>query len=164
MGMRTKAVKPRSDVVDIWYNRLNWRDRLIWKVCTETGLRISDILMLKGNELGLSMMVTERKTQVTRRVELSRKLFSQLMLYTGSSEWVFQSRDRRRKDLPVTRQAVWRAMMRATKGLNVRISPHCGRKTFAQELYKATGSSETVRETLGHKYLSTTLIYLFDVT
>jgi site-specific recombinase XerD len=66
-----------------------------------------------------------------------------------------------KKDKALSRVQAWRIIARMAKlaGLE-RIGTHSMRKTFATELFNATGSFEAVQGALNHKYLSTTISYL----
>lgn len=135
-------------------------NRLAMRVCLHTGLRISDVLTLKPEQLKPVFWIQEAKTGKRRRVGLPAPLLADLQKNAGKY-WVFQGRNDPKKHR--TRQAVWRDVKRAAEAFRLpqNIGTHSARKHYAVELLEKYGDIDKVRRALNHseKYPSTTLIY-----
>lgn len=132
-------------------------NRLVMRVCLDTGLRVGDVLELRTAQLAPQFYVTERKTGKRRRVNLSGPLLAELRAQAGKV-WVFPGRD---PDKHRTRQAVWKDLKRAAKALRIRenLTPHSARKVYAVQLLEKYGDIDRVRRALNHDNLAVTLIY-----
>jgi integrase len=147
---------------------------LLWLMGCESGLRIGDLLNLRVSDLmgladGLLLLkLLERKTGKFREVSFSATALGMFWALKagsrlGHDDFVFFSSDRC-KFRPITRQ--WAHKLIALTARNLRlecVGTHSMRKTFACNLYRATGSLKCVQEVLNHKYPSTTLLYLSDL-
>ena len=136
---------------------LTEQNRLVMRVCLDTGLRIGDVLALRSDQLRPQFYITEQKTRKRRRVNLSGELLEQLR-HNGQGVWVFPGRDPRKHR---TRQAVWKDLKRAAKALRLveNLTPHSARKEYAVRLLDKYGDVERVRRALNHSSLEVTLIY-----
>lgn len=136
-------------------------NRLVARVMLETGLRISDVLELRRENIAEQMVVKEKKTGKLRPVTLTPELVKQLR-GSGGRGWCFPGRSNSRKHR--TRQAVWQDFKRAAKMLRFgRVRPHSCRKTFAVEYFREHGLAET-QKILNHDEQAVTLLYaLADV-
>lgn len=132
-------------------------NRLVMRVALHTGLRVSDVLALKTEQLKPHFWVTEKKTGKRRQVGLPEPLLSDLKKSAGR-EWVFPGRSGKK---PRTRQAVWKDVKRAAKAfrLNANIAPHSARKVYGAELMERYGDLDKVRRALNHSDESVTIIY-----
>lgn len=129
----------------------------VMRVALHTGLRISDILSLKTDQLKPRFWVTESKTGKRRQIGLPEPLLSDLKNRAGDL-WAFPGKDQ--KDHR-TRQAVWKDVKRAAKALRLpqNVAPHSARKVFAVELLKKYGDIERVKRALNHSSEAVTVIY-----
>lgn len=132
-------------------------NRLVMRVILHTGLRISDVLALRPDDLRPHRWITERKTGKRRLVGFTAELLADLRREAGE-HWVFPGRNPRRHR---TRQAVWADVKRAAVAFRLpqNVGTHSGRKVYAVELMRKYGDIEKVRRVLKHNYHSTTLIY-----
>ena len=152
-----------EDTVNI-LPRLVAQDKLIFRVCVETGLRISDVLKLRSDDVGKYIHVREQKTGKLRTVELSDELVAMLEAHRGSwydiksTDMLFPSV--RKPSKSVHRSAYHRRLKKACKAVGVDFSAHSTRKLFAQELMRATGDIFLVQKALNHKFLTDTCNYL----
>lgn len=90
-------------------------NRLVCRVCLDTGLRVGDVVGLRTDQLAPQFWITEQKTKKRRRVNLSGALLDQLRAQAGPV-WVFSgARDQSKHR---TRQAVWADVKRARKRLS----------------------------------------------
>lgn len=133
-------------------------NRLVMRVCLHTGLRVSDVLSLKPEQIKPSVWVTESKTGKRKLIGFPEKLRADLLAITGKN-WVFESRINPKKHR--TRQTVWADVKRAAKAFRLpqNVGTHSARKIYAVDLLERYGSIEKVRKSLNHDRYSTTLIY-----
>lgn len=129
----------------------------VMRVALHTGLRISDILSLKTDQLKPRFWVTESKTGKRRQIGLPEPLLSDLKNRAGDI-WAFPGKDQKNHR---TRQAVWKDVKRAAKALRLpqNVAPHSARKVFAVELLKKYGDIERVKRALNHSSEAVTVIY-----
>ena len=135
-------------------------NRLVCRVCVATGLRVSDVLALRTEQLAPQFWITEQKTKKKRRVNLTKELLEQLQAQAGET-WVFPSVKDPRKHR--TRQAVWHDVKRASKAFRLpqNVSPHSLRKVYAVELLsRCKGDTGRVQRALNHSDAATTMIYV----
>ncbi len=135
-------------------------NRLVMRVALHTGLRITDVLSLRTEDLqrGPRWAVTEQKTGKRRTIALPNELWTELKGTCGV-EWVFPSRCDPHSHR--SRQAVWRDIKRAAKACRLpqNVGPHSARKVYAVRLMEKYGDIEKVRRNLNHDRFSTTLVY-----
>jgi integrase len=166
-----KAITSKEQValMTVALKAVHVRFSLLWEVGISTGLRISDLLSLKPTDVTVSAFtIVESKTKNQRQLKFSLELFCLLRGYIAlyrlqDDEYLFFSSQSSRKK-PMTRQWAHRIIARSASrmGLNL-IGAHSMRKIYACNLYASTGSLNAVRRELGHKSLSTTMIYLQDL-
>lgn len=153
--MRTEYLFEKE--VDNVLSALTDTNRLVMRVCLQTGLRVGDVLQLTPDKLKAHFWVTEQKTGKPRQVGLPEPLLSDLKKHSGKY-WVFEGRDPRKHH---TRQAVWKDVKRAAEAFRLRqnVAPHSARKVYAVDLMKKYGNMERVRRALNHSSETVTLIY-----
>jgi integrase len=153
--MRTDYLleKEVEQVLDL----LTFENRLVMRTLLHTGLRISDVLALKTDQLKPNFWVTEQKTGKRRQVGLPEPLLSDLRESAGV-EWVFPGAAAGKHR---TRQAVWKDVKRAAVAarLTVNAAPHSARKVYAVKLLEKYGDLDRVRRALNHGGIEVTLIY-----
>ena len=134
-------------------------NRLVMRVALHTGLRLSDVLGLRTEQIGNRFWVTESKTGKRRMVGLPTRLVEALRSHAGGNGWCFpHTRDRMRHR---TRQAVWHDVKRAAKAFRLpqNVAPHSARKCYAVELMDKYGDIKRVQKTLRHDRATTTVLY-----
>ena len=160
---KPKAIK--SEDVERILLHLNGQDKLIFRVCVETGLRVSDVLNLRAWYIERLITVQEGKTGKFRTVELSEGLYRALLprklsaVRTGDKE-VHAFRSARKPSVSVHRSGYHRRLKKVCRLLGVDFSAHSARKLFAQELMRSTGDIFVVQKALNHKFLTDTCNYL----
>ena len=147
---------------------------LLWRMGVETGLRISDLLSLKVQDvLMYPVTVKEQKTGKTREFTLSEKLAADIWAYTERrkmwlSDYLFPGHGKR-PDYPelqqaMTRQQAHRVISSVAADLGLaHVGTHSMRKTYARNFFAATGDLKALQRELNHKYLDTTLLYLINI-
>lgn len=143
--------------VDYVLGLLTPENRLVMRVALVTGLRISDVLALRPENLKSHCWVKEQKTGKSRQIGLPEPLLSDLRKASGKY-WVFPGRDPKKHR---TRQAVWADVKRAAKALRLsqNVAPHSARKVYAVDLMAKYGDIAKVRRALNHSSESVTMIY-----
>lgn len=163
--LRTSYIEPSA--LGLVLATLTEPNRLVVEVMLATGLRVSDVLNLKTEQVkrGQRLTVRERKTGKSKRVYIPRTLWQRLLAQAGRL-YVFEGR--RDWRVPRTRQAVWRDLKRAQgifggrsldKGVN--LGTHTARKVYAVEDYRRSGSLQHTGQALNHSaaHVATTMIY-----
>lgn len=135
------------------------QNRLICRVALQTGLRISDVLQLKTEDLAQRMTVHESKTGKSRRVYLGADLLQEVQQQAGRV-WAFTGQPMS-KTGHKTRQAVWKDIKRARVALRLKetVAPHSLRKFYAVEQLKKTGDLKRVQKLLQHTDPAITMLY-----
>jgi len=136
---------------------LTYENRLVCRVLLHTGLRITDVLELKTEQLRPNFWITERKTGKRRQVGLPEPLLSDVREAAGPV-WAFPGA---KPGTHRTRQAVWKDIKRAAAALrlNCNAAPHSLRKVYAVELFERYGELDRVRRALNHSSNEVTLLY-----
>lgn len=136
---------------------LTYENRLVMRTALHTGLRISDVLQLRPEQLKPNFWITEQKTGKRRQIGLPEPLLSDLRASAGR-DWVFPG-DKPGKHR--TRQAVWKDVKRAAAAMRLtqNVAPHSFRKVYAVELLQKYGSIERVQRAMVHSSVEVTMIY-----
>lgn len=143
------------------------RDRLLFVIGINTGLRISDILKLKvGDVRGKDFMViTEQKTGKTRRIKLNNQIkkavAEALPKNAKDDDYLFASRKSRGKK-PITREQAYKVLNKAAEyvGLEEPIGTHTLRKTFGYHAYQKGVDIALLMEVFNHSSQHVTLRYI----
>ena len=133
-------------------------NRLVCEVSLHTGLRVSDVLALRTQQLQPHFWVTEQKTHKRKQVGLPAPLLAAVKAQAGPV-WAFPGRCGKG---PRTRQAVWKDVKRAAAAFRVpqNVGPHSFRKTYAADAMRAYGDLAKVQKMLNHSSPICTMIYL----
>jgi len=149
---------------------LGLRDRAMLELIYATGLRVSELVSLRHNQLSLQQGVVrvigkgnkerlvpmgdEAVIWITKYLEESRV---ELMAGKGVSDHLFVTR----RGSGMTRQAFWYLIKRYAQvsGIKQKLSPHTLRHAFATHLLNHGADLRVVQLLLGHSDLSTTQIY-----
>lgn len=145
------------------------RDRAMLELLYATGLRVSELVLLRGRDVNLQAgyLLAFGKGSKERLVPLGETAVAAVAHYVGSarglldkrreSEYLFVTRlgDR------MTRQAFWNIIKKRAMeaGITKAISPHTLRHSFATHLLENGADLRSVQIMLGHADLSTTQIY-----
>lgn len=137
-------------------------NRLALEISMATGLRISDVLNIRTEQIRTAkdrrISVRELKTGKSRRVVLPVELYERALILAGKI-YVFENRmDYRR---PRTRQAVYKDLKRIAKMYRVKenVAPHTARKVYAVGAYRRIGDLKRVQALLNHSSEAVTMIY-----
>lgn len=134
-------------------------NRLICQVMLHTGLRVSDVVELRKDQIGRCFVVREKKTGKLRRVGLPDWLADEIRRRAGASEWAFPSPKDKRQHR--TRQGVWKDIKRVAKIIHAdgNPAPHSMRKVYAVDLMAKYHDVKKVQKALNHSNDTVTLLY-----
>ena len=150
-------------------NPLGFRDRTMLELLYATGLRVSELVGLRLEQINLRQGVVRisGKGNKERLVPVDEEAMSWVQAYLDDSRnkilgerqcpYVFTTR----RASSMTRQAFWHIIKRHAKqaGINKELSPHTLRHAFATHLLNHGADLRVVQLLLGHSDLSTTQIY-----
>lgn len=133
------------------------QNALILETVLHTGLRISDVLELRTEQLKPSMWVVEKKTGKRHRCGLPGPLLKQILAQAGPV-WAFPGA---KTGTHKTRQAVWADVKRAARAFRMpqNVGTHSFRKVYAVKLLERYGNIDRVRRALGHSSPAVTALY-----
>jgi len=163
-----QKVKAISDISsrNKFFSKLPLKYKIIWIIGIKTGLRISDILNLRVEELVMRYFeLKEQKTGKTRVIELKLskselKLFKSYLYNRDPKSYAFSGK---RFDKPLSRVQVYRVFKAVAERNGIKgIGTHTMRKTFARDHFKEHRSISELQEVLNHKFASTTVGYIFN--
>lgn len=146
---------------------LAWRDLALVELLYGLGLRISEAVGLKLDQVNLpeAVVMVQGKGGKQRLVPLGSKVAASLGDYLRL-EW--QAKGLRTETVllnrfgrPLTRMGAWKIVQRICDeaGIKSAVSPHTFRHSFATHLIEAGADLRSVQEMLGHADISTTQIY-----
>lgn len=147
---------------------LHGRNKLLFVLGINLGLRISDLLTIKVSDMMTEngrfkthMIVVEQKTKKSRKLALStavKKEIKDAGIVGYSEDYLFPSR---KGSKPIGRVQAYRILNDAADraGLD-EIGTHTLRKTFGFHAYKAGVSIQTIQKIFNHTNEKTTLHYI----
>lgn len=174
-----KKVQPIRDLKAIRaikgnLKKRNPRDFLLFTLGINTGLRISDILKLKvedvkdqTGEIKEYLDLNEKKTKNQRLIYLNDEVRNALEYYFDKTKiydldrYLFIS-DKTKINKPISRVRAWQLIQSWCRevGIKGRIGTHTIRKTAGYQMRMAGVPIELIQEVLGHKSISMTKRYL----
>lgn len=148
---------------------LGVRDRAMLELLYATGLRVTELISLKMQQIDLQgdFLTVKGKGSKMRAVPFGKWAREKLVSYVNetrprllkgqSSAFVFVNRSGR----PLTRQGFWKLIRRyaLAAGIEKRVTPHTLRHSFATHLLEGGADLRSVQSMLGHADISTTQIY-----
>lgn len=143
------------------------RDKAMLELLYATGMRVSELISLKLEDVNLSMnYILCRDANKERVIPIENAAKAALENYINNardgmcegSEYLFTNL----KGSQMTRQGFWKLIKSYAKkaGINKDITPHMIRHSFAAHLVTNGADLKAVQEMLGHSDISTTQIYL----
>ncbi len=138
-------VQPIRDInkiqqIEAILKKESFRDYILFRLGINSGLRISDILKLKVEDLRNQdyFILREQKTNKPQRLKIQPELKKEIDLYIKDkpdSEYLFKSRKGNNK--PIQRVQAYRIINKVAKrvGLLKEVGTHTLRKTFGYHFY-----------------------------
>jgi len=150
-------------------NSLGYRDRTMLEVLYATGLRVSELISLKLENINLELGLVRilGKGSKERLVPMGDYALKFLKSYLENIRPIFENEKSKnfvflnRRGAPLTRQRFWQIIKEYAKkcGLEDKVSPHVIRHSFATHLLQGGADLRALQMMLGHASLSTTQIY-----
>lgn len=144
------------------------RDKAMLELLYATGLRVSELVFLKLNQINLevgyvSVMGKGAKERLIPMGRKAQQVLTQYLKHGRSnllkkpSPYLFIGYRGR----PLTRQGFWEIIKRYVlkSGINKHISPHTLRHSFATHILERGADLRSVQTMLGHSSITTTQIY-----
>ncbi len=149
--------------------KLGKRDKAILELLYATGMRVSELINLKRNDLNLEhrLLKCTGKGNKERWIPITDKAHAALFDYIAYN----RPKILKKADLeilflnsrggPITRQGVFLLIKNYSKmsGIKINVTPHTLRHTLATHLIENGADLRSVQEILGHADISTTQIY-----
>lgn len=165
---KTLSVDQVTSLVEISLDDpLSYRDKAILELFYSSGLRLSELCSLDLNDLNLpeKMMRVTGKGNKTRDLPIGRHadqsirnwLMQRNALPLKDYQALFVSKHGNRISLRNIQARV--KYWAARQGIEISVSPHMLRHSFASHLLESSGELRAVQELLGHANISTTQIY-----
>lgn len=157
-----------SEIENILRQDLNKTQRLIVELLYGCGLRVSELVNLKTNNIDLNAnyLRCSGKGSKERLVPLGSKAKEALAVYFENRDFLVKKYNLDTKNLFIsdsgrflTRQDVYNFIHEQGKKINKNISPHTLRHSFATHLLENGADLRIVQELLGHSDVSTTQLY-----
>ncbi len=139
----------------------NLKHKLIVKFLYSSGLRLSELLNLKRNNIDFDtkfIWVKKGKGVKDRITLLSPSLKNDLLKYYSNTDfktgYIFEGRNGK-----ISKKSVQKILERAGKKTGIKIHPHMLRHSFATHLLEQGTDIRYIQKLLGHSSSSTTEIY-----
>ncbi len=140
------------------------RDYMLFNLGINTGLRISDILLLRVSDVKnkTHIVMRETKTNKQKRIKING-VKEALDNYTNTMqdhEYLFKSQ--KGENSPISRSQAYRILNSAAKriGIDGEIGTHTLRKTYGYHFYQKTKDIVMLQELFNHAAPSVTMRYI----
>lgn len=139
------------------------RDRAMLELLYATGLRVSELVALRQGDVNMDLRLLRclGKGSKERIVPIGRPALRALRAYLDSRRDASPVLFLGNKGKPLTRVAFWRIIARYARqaGVQMPISPHTLRHSFATHMLDGGADLRAIQELLGHANIVTTQIY-----
>ena len=161
------TVLPQEDIVNIINATDNLKHRLILMTTYSAGLRASEVIALKPENIDSKRMLIKvrGKGDKDRYTLLAKRLLPELRHYYKKFQpqtYLFPSSYKHKKHQPLSYGSVRSIYEKARKKAGVKNGAgiHTMRHSFATHLLEAGYDIRKIQVLMGHRRLSTTMIYL----
>lgn len=154
--MRTKAID--EDSMNAILRLLTPTNRLVCLAALATGLRISDVLSIKTEQLNKDRFtVLESKTGKAKTVRLPKRLREKMRAQAGKL-YAFPHRTNGHKHR--SRTTIWKDLNRVAKAYRLRgLAPHSLRKSYARALRAEGLTLAEIQRAMNHSSPTVTKLY-----
>lgn len=139
------------------------RNFILFVIGINTGLRISDILKLKVEDLkGSHISMREMKTGKQKRIQITAALRRELKGYMeGMEEYEYLIKSRQGTNRPIGRSMAYKILRSTAAEFDLdEIGTHTLRKTFGYHMYMQTKNIALLMEIFNHTNEKVTLRYI----
>ncbi len=167
-----EPIKSKKDVrrIESYLERQSGRNRLIFVLGINTGLRVSDILGLNIEHVKNKnyVEIIEKKTGKYKRFPLNKKLKELIYNYLQSEKRRYGKKEKNeplftgKKNKRLGRSQVYRFLKKACSALNIsaNVGTHTMRKTFGYFFYKQNNNTALLQKILNHSNPAITMRYI----
>lgn len=165
---KTLSVDQVTALIEIDINDpLSYRDKAVMELFYSSGLRLAELCSLDLHDLNLP----DKMLRVTGKGNKTRDLHIGRQADKAIREWLMQRNSLPLKDYEAVFVSIHgnristRAIQQRVKywaqrqGIEISVSPHMLRHSFASHMLESSGELRAVQELLGHSNISTTQIY-----
>ncbi|MDD5191778.1 MAG: tyrosine-type recombinase/integrase [Candidatus Nanoarchaeia archaeon] len=155
------SVLTKEEVSKLFDSAENFKSNLMLKLLYSSGLRVSELVNLKPNNIDLDKnigWVRVGKGKKDRMFILSEKISKKLKKFISKhGDWQFLFS----KDKPLTTRNIQKIVQKAAQkaGINKEVHPHTLRHSFATHLLESGVDIRKIQVLLGHAAINTTMIY-----
>ncbi len=143
------------------------RDSAMLELMYSSGLRVSEIISVKINDLNFEggFLRIVGKGSRERIIPMNYRSLEKIKRYmNGVRPYLTKGKETpylflSNRGLPMTRQRFWQSLKKFARALGMEISPHMIRHSFATHLLEGGADLRSVQKMLGHSDISTTQIY-----
>jgi integrase/recombinase XerD len=143
------------------------RDAVMIELMYSSGLRVSELVLLKLEDLNLEagFLRVMGKGSKERIVPVNMQAVEKIKHYIAGQRGEILKKRRSPylfvtgRGKPMTRQRFWQTMRKFGKKLGIELSPHVMRHSFATHLLEGGADLRSVQKMLGHSDISTTQVY-----
>lgn len=165
---RLPKVVTVKEIEEMLHNNLNSLEHVIMELLYSCGLRVSELVNLKVNDIDLASKYVRcfGKGSKERIIPIGNTAKQIIQDYLPERELIIKKHNLNTKKLLVTesgrmmtRQDVYNFIHKQGKLIHKNISPHTLRHSFATHLIENGADLRIVQELLGHSDVSTTQLY-----
>jgi len=163
--LKIPTVLTQEEIESLINNIPNLKHRLIVELLYSSGLRLSEVINLKIEDIDFNEgigTVRQGKGRKDRKFIISEKLLAKIHYYlllnnnNNNSEYVFVGPYGK-----LSKRTIQQIIKKASKSANInkRVHPHTLRHSFATHLLEQGIDLRIIQKLLGHKEIKTTEIY-----
>lgn len=163
-------------IMDTGLSLTQLRDKAIVELLFSTGLRVSELVKLKKEDVHLKrdeftvrgkggksrvVFISEQSRFWLKRYLDARKDMNEYLFVPHDRAQTAEKRSARKEDVPLTDRSVQRIIERLTReaGITKPVTPHTLRHSYATDLLRNGADIRAVQQMLGHSSITTTQIY-----
>ena len=153
-SLKLPKVMKNSQVLDLFSKTKNPRDKILLETIYYCGLRVSESLSLKKQDVDLKekmIMVVSGKGNKDRLVPMPKPLLNDLSIWL-----TLQNLEDDERLFKITRMRVHQII----KEINPLIHAHTLRHSYGTQLYEKGVDLRSIAELMGHSEIETTKIYI----
>ncbi|MGM5481301.1 MAG: tyrosine-type recombinase/integrase [Nanobdellota archaeon] len=157
------TVISKEEIKHIIENTDNVKHRLIIKFLYSAGLRLSELINLKREDIDIKekkITVRNGKGRKDRITSVGESIKDDLLIYYSKAEfntkYVFEGRKEK-----YSKKSVQKVLEKQGKHIGKRLTPHMLRHSFATHLLEAGVDIRYIQRLLGHANVNTTEIYTY---